>query len=166
MALSPFMISADRGQSCPWQYILAVWTFFVHPRTFLSPRHGPWAWYEMGQGRQFLWPHNNPSKSCCPAHQAGRRILMFSGLCHGQSGLVLLLVPGPLRLPKARSYRFGVRGALSLILFKGWCGSLRYKGCTFNGAFMKRRGFSSWGFPWELDGIYFTWNSLFGLCAR
>ena len=41
---------------------------------------------------------------------------MFSGLCHGRSGLVLLLAPGPLYLPKARFWRFGVRGALSLIL--------------------------------------------------
>ena len=41
---------------------------------------------------------------------------MFSGICYGQSGLVPLLAPGPLHLPKARSWRFGVRGALSLIL--------------------------------------------------
>ena len=41
---------------------------------------------------------------------------MFSGLCHGRSGLVPLLVPRFLHLPKARSWRFGVRGALSLIL--------------------------------------------------
>ena len=41
---------------------------------------------------------------------------MFSGLCHGWSSLVPLGAPGPLRLSKARSWRFGVRGALSLIL--------------------------------------------------
>ena len=41
---------------------------------------------------------------------------MSSGLYHGQLSLVLLWVPGPLRLPKARSWRFGVRGALSSIL--------------------------------------------------
>ena len=41
---------------------------------------------------------------------------MFLGLCHGRSGLVPLLAPGPLHLPKARSWRFDVRGALSLIL--------------------------------------------------
>ena len=41
---------------------------------------------------------------------------MFSGLCHGQSSLVPLGAPGPLRLPKAHSWRFGVQGALSLIL--------------------------------------------------
>ena len=41
---------------------------------------------------------------------------MFSGLYHGRLSLVPLWVPGPLRLPKTRSWRFGVRGALSLIL--------------------------------------------------
>ena len=40
---------------------------------------------------------------------------MLSGLCHGQLSLVPLWVPRPLCLPKARSWRFGVRGALSLI---------------------------------------------------
>ena len=42
---------------------------------------------------------------------------MFSGLCHGWSSLVSLGAPGPLRLSKARSWRFSVRGALLLILF-------------------------------------------------
>ena len=41
---------------------------------------------------------------------------MFSGLYHGRLSLVPLWAPGPLRLPKARSWRFGVRGALLLIL--------------------------------------------------
>ena len=43
---------------------------------------------------------------------------MFSDLCHGRSSLVPLGRPGPLRLSKARSWSFGVRGALLLILFK------------------------------------------------
>ena len=43
VALSPSMILVCREQGCPQQYILVVWTFFVHPRTFLSPRYGPWA---------------------------------------------------------------------------------------------------------------------------
>ena len=41
---------------------------------------------------------------------------MFSDLCHDWSSLVPLLALGPLCLPKARSWRFDVRGALSLIL--------------------------------------------------
>ena len=41
---------------------------------------------------------------------------MLSGLCHGQLSLVPLWMLGPFRLPKARSWRFGVRGALSLVL--------------------------------------------------
>ena len=41
---------------------------------------------------------------------------MFSGLSHGWSSLVPLGASRPLRLPKARSWRFDVRGALSLIL--------------------------------------------------
>ena len=114
--LFPSVISVCQGQGCPRQYILAVWTFLVHPQTFFPPRRGPWAWYEMERGRQILWPNNSPSKSYCSTPRVGRRILMFSGLCHGRSSLVPLWAPGPLRLPKARSWRFGVRGALSLIL--------------------------------------------------
>ena len=37
---------------------------------------------------------------------------MFSGLCHGRSSLVPLRASGPFHLPKARSWRFGVRGAI------------------------------------------------------
>ena len=55
--LSPSMTFVCRGQGCPWQYMLAVWILFVLPQTFLSPRHGPWARYEMGWGPQILWPH-------------------------------------------------------------------------------------------------------------
>ena len=49
---------------------------------------------------------------------------MFSGPIHGLPSLVPLLVPGPLRSPKARSWRFGVRGVLSLILL--WDGTDRF----------------------------------------
>ena len=38
------------------------------------------------------------------------------GLCDGRSSLVPLWAPKPLCLPNSRSWRFGVRGALSLIL--------------------------------------------------
>ena len=41
---------------------------------------------------------------------------MFSGLYHGRLSLVPLWAPGSLRLLKARSWRFGVRGASSLVL--------------------------------------------------
>ena len=41
---------------------------------------------------------------------------MFSVLCHSRLTLVPLWAPGPLRLPKACSWRFDVRGKLSLIL--------------------------------------------------
>ena len=41
---------------------------------------------------------------------------MFSNLCHGRSSLVPPGAPGSLRLSKAHSWRFGVRGALPLIL--------------------------------------------------
>ena len=41
---------------------------------------------------------------------------MSSGLYQGRLSHVPLWAPGPLRLPKARSWRFGVRGALSSIL--------------------------------------------------
>ena len=62
-----------------------------------------------------LWPHNSPSKSYCLAPRMGTRILMFSGLCHGRLSLVPLWAPGPLHLPKVCSWRFGIRGALSLM---------------------------------------------------
>ena len=55
--LSPSVISVCREQDCPRQRLLIVWTFFIRPRTFLPPRHGPWAWYEMSWGCQILWPH-------------------------------------------------------------------------------------------------------------
>ena len=54
MALSPSVILVCRGQGHPRQYILTVWILFVHPRTFLPPRHGSWVRYEMGQGPQIL----------------------------------------------------------------------------------------------------------------
>ena len=82
----------------------------------------------MGRGRQFLCPHNSPSKSCCPTPWAGRRILMFLGLYHGWSSLVPLRAPGPIRLPKARSWRFGVRAALSLILLEDDADSFGIRG--------------------------------------
>ena len=41
--LSPSMTSVCRGQGCPQQRLLADWTLFVHPRTFLLPRRGHWA---------------------------------------------------------------------------------------------------------------------------
>ena len=56
--LSPSMTSVCRGQGCPWQRLLADWTLFVHPRTFLLPQYGHWAWYEMGWGCHILRPHS------------------------------------------------------------------------------------------------------------
>ena len=44
---------------------------------------------------------------------------MFLGLYHGWLSLIPLWALGPLRLPKARSWRFDVQGALSLILLWG-----------------------------------------------
>ena len=58
MPLSPSMILVCRGQDCPWQRPLAVWTFFIRHQTYLPPRCGPWAWHEMGRGCQILWPHS------------------------------------------------------------------------------------------------------------
>ena len=54
---SPSVTSVRWGQGCPRQHLLAAWTFFVHPWTFLLPRHGPWTWYEMGRGCHILRPH-------------------------------------------------------------------------------------------------------------
>ena len=73
---------------------------------------------------QILQPHNSSSKSCCPAPWTERRILTFSGPYHDRLSLVPLWVPGFLRLPKTCSWRFGVRGALSLMLF--WDGADRF----------------------------------------
>ena len=57
--LSPSMILVCRGQDCPRQRLLAVWTFFIRPQTYLPLRCGPWAWHEMDWGCQILWPHKN-----------------------------------------------------------------------------------------------------------
>ena len=40
VSLSPSVTSVRRGQGCPRRRLLAAWTFFVHPRTFLLPRRG------------------------------------------------------------------------------------------------------------------------------
>ena len=65
---------------------------------------------------QILQPHNSPLKSYYLAPQMEMRVLMFSGLYHGRLSLVPLWAPRSLRLPKARSWRFDVRDALSLVL--------------------------------------------------
>ena len=57
MPFSPSVTSVHWGQGCPRQCLLAAWTFFVHLQTFLFPRRGPWAWYEMSRGCHILWPH-------------------------------------------------------------------------------------------------------------
>ena len=54
------------------------------------PRPGPLGLiFEMGRGTQILWPHNSPSKSCCPESRMGRRVLMSSGYLTGLSSLVI-----------------------------------------------------------------------------
>ena len=58
---------------------------------------------EWAEASRTFWPHNSTSKSCCPAPQAGRRILMFTGLNRSRLSLVSLWVPEFLRLPMARS---------------------------------------------------------------
>ena len=89
MPLFLFTISVGQGQDCPRRCLLANWTLFVYPRTFLPPRHGPWALYEVGRGCWVLLPHNSPSKFCCPTPWAERRVLMSSDLCHGLSSPIL-----------------------------------------------------------------------------
>ena len=115
---------------------------------------------------QILQPHNSSSKSCCPAPRDGEEDFD---------------VLGPISWPVESCSPMGARVSSStqdmllalwrtrcivINAFLGWRGSLRYTECVFNGAFMKRRGFGGWGFPWELSEIYFAWHSLFELCAR
>ena len=45
--------------------------------------------YKSGSGPQILWPHNSPSKSCCPTSWSGRKILLMSGLYHSLSSFAL-----------------------------------------------------------------------------
>ena len=87
--LFPFVTLVGQGQDGLRRFLLVDWTFLTHPRTFPLSRRRPWVWYEMGWACQILRPHNNPSKSCCPAPRTRRRILMSSGLCHGLSSLIL-----------------------------------------------------------------------------
>ena len=65
VTLSPSSILVCQGQGHPRQYILVVWVF-VCPWTFLPPRYGPWAWYEMGRSPQILRPHSNIYCCCAP----------------------------------------------------------------------------------------------------
>ena len=58
---------------------------------------------EWAKASRTFWPHNSPSKSCCPAPRTGRRILTFSGLHHGRLSLVSLWVSRFLRLPMAHT---------------------------------------------------------------
>ena len=73
------------------------------PEHFFLPGVGLGFEMEWAETSRTFWPHNSPSKSCCPAPQAGRRILTFSGLNRSRLSLVSLWVPGFLRLPMARS---------------------------------------------------------------
>ena len=71
VTLFPSVTSVCQGQDCPWQRLLAIWTFFIRPRTFLPPQCWLWAWYEMGQGCQILWPHKRSFKT-------NKRVILFS----------------------------------------------------------------------------------------
>ena len=62
---------------------------------------------EWAEASRTFWPHNSPSKLCCLAPRAGRRILTFSGLNHSQLSLVPLWVP---------EFCFSVRSASSSML--------------------------------------------------
>ena len=58
---------------------------------------------EWAEASRTFWPYNSPSKSCCPAPWAGRRILTLLGLNRSRLSLVSLWVLGFLQLPMARS---------------------------------------------------------------
>ena len=73
------------------------------PEHFFLPGVGFGFEMEWAEASSTFWPHNSPSKSCCPAPRTGRRILTFSGLHHGRLSLVSLWVSRFLRLPMAHS---------------------------------------------------------------
>ena len=78
----------------------------------------------MGHGLDMKWAEvtNSFGPTIAPKNPAVRLLGRGGGFwcsrAYVMTGRVLspLLAPGPLRLPKARFWRFGVRGALSLIL--------------------------------------------------
>ena len=73
------------------------------------PRLGPLGLiFEMGQGTQILWPHNSPSKSCCPNPQTRKRVLMSSGYLLSLSSLVICWRLRLFRLLTTRFWRFGI----------------------------------------------------------
>ena len=84
--VAPFALSYIYGRrgSFPW------------PRRILPKAKG-WAFLGSGFGPStdidmsfpVLYPHNSPSKSCCPAPRTERRVLVSSSLCHGLPSLVL-----------------------------------------------------------------------------
>ena len=87
--LFPSVTLVSRRQDGPRRCLPVAWAFLTHPQTFPFSRRRPWAWYEMGRACQILRPHNSPSKSCCPAPQTERRVLMSSGPLNGSSSLVI-----------------------------------------------------------------------------
>ena len=103
------------SSGCPW----AMWRFFlpwfwpakdrvVLGSTFWQfgfPSFVPGHFFLLGVGlglrmewdeaSRTFWPHNSPSKSCCPAPRAGRRILMSSGLNHGPCARTITVLRTP-----------------------------------------------------------------------
>ena len=86
----PFLPSRfwDAKDRIVLDYISEPFGLSLHVLGNISSRCGPWALIESGPGSQILWPHNSPSKSCCPAPRTERRVLVSSGLCHGLPSLV------------------------------------------------------------------------------
>ena len=68
-------------------------SFLFIPKHFFLLGVGLGFKMEWAEASRTFWPYNSPSKSCCPAPRAGRRILTFSGLNRSRLSLVSLWVP-------------------------------------------------------------------------
>ena len=127
LALSSGSALGCREQNRPQLYLQAIWTSVACPRQRLSSAWALKALMQSGLGSQILWPHNSPSKSCCPAPRTEKRVLMTSGLCHGLPRLVFLqcrsLVVCLGHAPSCETFFWFTHAVLL---------SFRYTRCAFN----------------------------------
>ena len=84
------MTSIRRGHDGPRRYLPATLGLpYSSSDVFPSSAWALRPDINMGRGPQILWPHNSPSKSCYPAPQTERRVLMSSECLTGLSSLVI-----------------------------------------------------------------------------
>ena len=82
IAYCPFFSGQELPRTCRSLaiFLTSCGPSLVYPWTLSSSVGSSGLLFGMGPGAQILWPHNSPSKSCCPEPRTGSRVLTFSGL--------------------------------------------------------------------------------------